>query len=98
MGKGVSFQTTLPKDSCVRSFVKNLGKGMPESVFREELEALDIHVQRVMQLRSGHRDQDPAKDRPHTPTSLYPWNGTLRCPACHLSPNSAVYECRWSRT
>ena len=40
---------------------------MPESVVWEELEALDIHVQAVMQLRSGRRDQDPAKDRPLTP-------------------------------
>jgi hypothetical protein len=27
------------------------GRGMPESVVREELEVLDIHVQGVMQLR-----------------------------------------------
>ena len=40
---------------------------MPESVVREELEALDIHVQEVMQLRSGRRDQDPAKDQPLAP-------------------------------
>jgi hypothetical protein len=40
---------------------------MPESVIREELEALDIHVQGVMQLRSGLRDQDPSNDRPLTP-------------------------------
>ena len=47
--------------------VKNLGKGMSESIVREELEALDIHVQAFMQLRSGRRDQDPAKDRPLIP-------------------------------
>ena len=58
---------TLPEDRCVRLLVKNLGRGMPESVVREELEALDIHVQAVMQLRSGRRDQDPTKDRPLTP-------------------------------
>jgi hypothetical protein len=28
---------------------------------------MDINVQGVMQLRSGHRDQDPTKDRPLTP-------------------------------
>jgi hypothetical protein len=39
---------------------------MPESVLREEVEALDIHVQGDMQLRSGRRDQNPAKDRPIT--------------------------------
>ena len=67
-GEGVSFHTfTLPEDRCVRLLVKNLARGMPESVVREELEALDIHVQAVMQLRSGRRDQDPTKDRPLTP-------------------------------
>jgi hypothetical protein len=40
---------------------------MPESVVREELESINIRVQGVMQLRSGHRDQDPAKDSPPTP-------------------------------
>jgi methyl coenzyme M reductase subunit C-like uncharacterized protein (methanogenesis marker protein 7) len=64
----VSFHTfTLTEDRCARLLVKNLGSGMPESVVREELEALDIHVQGVMQLLSGRRDQDPAKDRPLTP-------------------------------
>ena len=47
--------------------MKNLGRGMPESVVREELETLGIHVQGVTQLRSGLRDQDPTKDRPPTP-------------------------------
>ena len=51
----------------MRLLVKNLGRGMSESVVREELEALDIHVQPHMQLRSGRRDQDPTKDRPLNP-------------------------------
>jgi hypothetical protein len=67
-GEGVSFHTfTLPEDRCVRLLVKNLGRGTPESVVREELETLNIRVQGVMQLRSGLRDQDPTKDRPPTP-------------------------------
>ena len=95
----MSFHTfTLPEDRCVRLLVKNLGRGMPESVVREELGALDIHVQAVMQLRSGRRDQDPANDRSLTPTSLYPWRGGMKCPRCDLSPNSVDCECRWSRT
>jgi hypothetical protein len=66
-GEGVIFHTfTLPEDRCVRLLVKNLGRGMPESVVREELEAMDIHVQGLMQLRFGRRDQDPTKDRPVT--------------------------------
>jgi len=63
----VSFHTfTLPEEHCLL-LVKNLGRGMPESVVREELEALDIHVQAVMKLRSARRHQDPAKDRPLNP-------------------------------
>ena len=58
---------TLPEDRSVRLLVKNMGRRMPESVVREVLEALDIHVQAVMQLRSGRGDQDPTKDHPLTP-------------------------------
>jgi hypothetical protein len=66
--EGVSFHTfTLPEDCCVRLLVKNLGRGMPESVIMEELESLNIRVQGVTQLHSDHRDQDPTKDRPPTP-------------------------------
>ena len=38
-----------------------------DSVVRDELKSLNIRVQGVTQLRSGRRDQDPAKDRPLTP-------------------------------
>ena len=65
---GVSFHTySLPENRCVRLLIKNLGRRMPESVVLEELKSLDIHAQGVMQLRSGRRDQDPAKDRPPNP-------------------------------
>ena len=58
----MSFHTfTLPEDRSVRFLVKNVGRGTPESVVWEELEALGIHIQAVMQLRSGRRDQDPTK-------------------------------------
>jgi len=67
-GKGVSFHTfSLSEDRCVRLLVKNLGKGIPVSVVREELGPLGIRVQGVILLRSGRRDQDPAKDRNPTP-------------------------------
>jgi len=50
---GVSYHTfTLPED--------NLGRGMPESVVRDELECLSIHVQGVTQLRSGPRQEPPS--------------------------------------
>jgi hypothetical protein len=63
--EGVSFHTfTLPEDRCVRLLVKNLGKGMPKS------DSLDIHVQGVVQLRSGRRELDPTKERPPTPHSF----------------------------
>ena len=96
---GVSFYTfTLPEERCVRLLVKNLGRGMPESVVREELDSLNIHVQGVSQLRSGRRDQDPAKDRPPTPISSYQCRENPSCLKCDHSPNSADCECRWSRT
>ena len=99
MWEGMSFHTfTLPEGRCARLLVKNLGRGMPENVVREELENLGFHVQGVTQLRSGRRDQGPTKDRPPTPTSLYQWREGLRCPGCAQSPNSAACECRWSRT
>jgi hypothetical protein len=51
----------------VRLLIKNLSRQVPESVVREELEALGIRVQGVMQLRSGRRDQNAGQDRPPTP-------------------------------
>jgi hypothetical protein len=36
--------------------------GMPKSVVGEELESLNIRVQKVTQLRSDRRNQDPSKD------------------------------------
>jgi hypothetical protein len=66
--KGVSFQTfSLPEDRQVSLLINNLGRQMPESVVREELEALGICVQGVMQLGSGRRNLDASKDRPLTP-------------------------------
>jgi hypothetical protein len=58
---------SLPEDRCALLLIKNLGRRMPEDVVREELEALGICVQGVLQLRSGRRDQYPEKDRPATP-------------------------------
>jgi hypothetical protein len=65
--KGVSFHTfSLPDDRCVRLLVKNLERHMTKDVVREELENLGICLQRVLQLRSGRRDQEVAKSRPLT--------------------------------
>jgi len=95
----MNFHTfTLAEEGCVRLLVKNLSRGLPESVVRQKLESLNIRVQGVTQLRSGRRDQDPAKERPPTPTSLYYWREGLRCPKCVLSPNSATCESRLNRT
>ena len=67
-GKDVSFHTySLPEDRTVRLLVKNLGRKMPESDVREELEVLGITVMSVLQLRSHRRTTDTAKDRPLTP-------------------------------
>ena len=53
----------------MRLLVKNLDRGMPESVVGEELESLNIRVQGITQLRSGRHDQDPSKER--APTSHF---------------------------
>jgi hypothetical protein len=46
--------------------VEKHGQLMPETEIREELEALDIQIQAVMQIRSRRQDQDAEKDRPLT--------------------------------
>ena len=94
-GDSMSIQHfTLPEDRCARLLVKKLGRGMPESAVRKELETLGIHVQGVTQLRAGRRDQNALPN----PTSLYQWREGLRCPGCAQSLNSAACECRCSRT
>ena len=96
-GEVVSFHTfTNLEDRCVRLLAKNLGRDMPDSFNREKLVSLDIHAQGAIELCSG--DQDPAKDCPLTPTSLYWWRWNLRCSKCVQLPNSANCECQWRRT
>jgi hypothetical protein len=69
--KGVIFHTfCLPEDRMARLLIKNIGRKMPESVVREEMEALGICVQGVMQLRFG-RLQISTPDR-----ALYCVGGT----------------------
>jgi hypothetical protein len=58
---------SLPKNRCVRLLVKNRCTQTTESAVREELEPLDIRVQRVMHHRLGRRDQDSTKERPPIP-------------------------------
>jgi hypothetical protein len=66
--KGVSFHTfSLPEDREVRLLTKNLGRQMPESVVREELESLGMCVQGVIKLRSRRSDLDASKVRRLTP-------------------------------
>ena len=66
--KDESFHTfSLPEDRCVLLLIKNLGRQMTESIVQEELEAMGIRVQGVMQLCSGRRDKDATHDRPPTP-------------------------------
>jgi hypothetical protein len=77
-GQGASFHTfSLPEDRCVLLLLKNLGKRMAEAEINGELEALRIHVQAVMQLRSRRLDQDVVKDRPLTPHFIV---SVARCP------------------
>jgi hypothetical protein len=54
---GMNFHTlTLPEEHCVRLLVKNMDRGMAESIVQEELENPNIRAKGVMQLRSGYRD------------------------------------------
>ena len=41
---------------------------MPESAFREEVKALGISIQGVMQFRYWRREQDASKNSPHLRT------------------------------
>ena len=63
----MNFHTfTLPEEGCVRLLVKNLSRGLPESVVRQELESLYIRVQGVTQLRSGRATRTPPRNAlPH---------------------------------
>jgi hypothetical protein len=58
---------SLPDDLCVSLLLNNLGKHMLDSVVRENLVTLGIHVQGVLQLHSGPRDKDEAPDHTLTP-------------------------------
>lgn len=54
--KGVSYHTfSLPDDRCLLLLIKNVGRQMPEDVVWEELEALGICVQGVLQIHYWHR-------------------------------------------
>jgi hypothetical protein len=67
-GKVVSFHTfSIPEGRCIRLLLKKVGMQMPEPKIKDELEALLMNVQAVMQLRSKSQDQDSDKDRPLTP-------------------------------
>jgi hypothetical protein len=62
--KGVNFHTfSLPEDRLVRLLIKNLGRQMPKGVVREEVEALAICVQGMMQLHSDCHAVDPSKNQ-----------------------------------
>jgi len=97
--KGVSFHTfTLPEDRCVRLLVKNLGRGMRESVVREELESRTFVSWVSHSCVPAVATRTPPRTVLAPPTSLYQWREVLRCRKYDLSPNSAACECRWNRT
>jgi len=52
---------TLPENRFARLLVRNLGRGMPDGLFREELKSLNTRVQGITQLRIGRHDPDHAK-------------------------------------
>ena len=89
---------SLTEECCVRLLLNNLGRGMLESIVREELQSLNFRVQVVTQWPCGRRDQNPAKERLTTPTSLYQRREGLKRLRCDHSPKSAACEYRWNRT
>ena len=99
--KGASFHTfTLPEDRCVRLLVKNKSRNMLQSVVREELDSLNIHVQGVTQLRFGRRDQDPAKvcpPNPHLIITVGRVPDVLRCDHSPYSPLVRFWESHVAR-
>ena len=62
--EGVSFHNfTLPEDRCARLLVRNLSRGMPESVVREELQTacqLCLPPHRQTNSRGWHGHTGPA--------------------------------------
>ena len=93
---GVTSHTySLPEDGCVRLLIKNLGRKMPESVVLEELRSLEIHVQGVMQLRSGRRDQDPSKDHPPTPHFIVSMTRSPEVSKLRALTELCGQECQW---
>jgi hypothetical protein len=66
--KGVSFHTfSLPENCCVRLLVKNLGRQMSEGIIQEQIKTLVICTQGILQLCSGHSDQEASNVRSLTP-------------------------------
>jgi hypothetical protein len=97
--KGVSFHTfSLPEDRCARLLIKNLGRRMPEDVVREELGALGICIQEVMQLRSGRRNENPEQDRPMTPHFIVTVARGPEVSKLRPITKSVGSEWRWKRT
>jgi hypothetical protein len=92
VSEGEFSHLVAPGGSMRAPVVEKLGKRMPEAEIWEELEALHINVQAVMQLRSKRRDQDPEKDRPLTPHFIVSVAQGLMWRKCDLSPISAACE------
>ena len=67
MGGGYNFpQLHASGGTLCAASGEETGRCIPESVFREKLESLDIRVKGVTQLRSGLREQDPQRPLFHT--------------------------------
>jgi hypothetical protein len=70
--EGVSFHTfTLTEDCGVRLRVKNFGRGMIESVVREETESLHIRVQDSRSCDPAVANRTPPRTSLPSASSLY---------------------------
>jgi hypothetical protein len=86
--EGAFPQLHAPRGPLYTTSGEDPGRVMPDSVVREESCSCDP----AAAIRTEQKTALP------TPTSLSQWRVDLRCQKYVHSPNSADFECRWSRT
>ena len=93
MEAGCEFSQILPPiGPMCTSAGRKLGRQMTESVFREELETLDIRVQGVMRFRFGRLDQDATHEKLPTPHFVVTVAMGSEVRRCDPFLNFAAYE------
>jgi hypothetical protein len=97
--EGVTFHNiSLPGDRCVWIPVKNVSTVMSESVFREEFQLLDIHVNEDTQPRYGLRYKNHSMDPSHSPHFIVTAERRPGLSKVRARNELSACECRWNRT